>query len=63
MLEWDNTTSYGCAVYCDATDYGPVQGGGEESGGTGRDAVVGTGGNWLGGGKMYSVLFRLLSFI
>ena len=37
-------SEYGCSVYCDATDYGPVKGGGEEAGGTGRDAVAGTGG-------------------
>ena len=34
---------YGCAVYCDATNSGPVPGGVEESGGMGWDAVVGTG--------------------
>ena len=36
---------YGCAVYCDATDSGPVQGRGEEAGVTGRDVVLGTGGS------------------
>ena len=36
---------YGRTVYCDTTDSGPVQGGGEEAGGTGRDTVVGTGGD------------------
>ena len=31
---------YSCAVYFNATNYVPVRGVGEESGGTGRDAVV-----------------------
>ena len=31
---------YGRAVYCDVTNSGPVQGGGEESGVTGRYVVV-----------------------
>ena len=35
---------YGYTVYCNETDYGPVRGGVEEAGGTGRDAVVGIGG-------------------
>ena len=41
----------GHAVYCDATNSRPVRGGGEEEGGMGRDAVVGTGGNLLSRGK------------
>ena len=39
------------AVYYNATDYGPMRGGGEESGGAGGDAVVVTGGNRIGRGK------------
>ena len=31
--------------------YGPLWGGGEESGGTGGDVVVGKGGNWSERGK------------
>ena len=42
---------YSRALYCDATNYGPAQGSGEEAGGTGGDAVVGTGGNWPSRGK------------
>ena len=34
----------GRAVYYNAADSGPVRGGEEEAGGTGRDTVVGTGG-------------------
>ena len=56
---------YGCSVYCDATNYGPVQGGGEEAGGTGGDAVVETygtlpgrvnvdGGDGGGGGRVWA---------
>ena len=42
---------YGRTVYSNANDYGPVQGGREEAGGTGRDAVVGTGGTLPGRDK------------
>ena len=35
---------YGYAVYCDVTDYGYVQGGGEKSGRRVGGKVVGTGG-------------------
>ena len=35
---------YGHAVYCNATNSGPVLGGGKEAGGMGRYEVVGTGG-------------------
>ena len=35
----------GCAVYCNAITYGPVQGGGEESWITGGNTVVLIGGN------------------
>ena len=34
---------YGCAVYFDATYYGPVQGGGQGEGGAVRDVVVAIG--------------------
>ena len=36
---------YSRTVYCDVIDSGPMQGGGEEEGGTGVDAMVETGGN------------------
>ena len=38
-------SKYGCTVYCDAINYGPMKGSGEEAGDTGEDAVAGTGGN------------------
>ena len=38
-------SEYSRAVYCNAIYSGPMQGGREESGGTGGDAVVVTGGN------------------
>ena len=42
---------YGCTVYCDANNSGPMQGGGEEAGGTSGYAVVVTGRDLPGGGK------------
>ena len=33
---------YGCTVYCDVVNSGTVRGGGEEAGGTGGYAMVGT---------------------
>ena len=43
---------YGRAVYCDTITSGPLQGGGEEEGVTDGDAVLGTGVNSPGRGKV-----------
>ena len=42
---------YGRALYCNVTNSGPVQGGGEEVGDMGRASVVGTGSNLPERGK------------
>ena len=40
-----HSPEYNLIVYCNTTYSGSVRGGGEESGGTGKDKVLGTGGN------------------
>ena len=54
---WDNRNlhpekaEYVQAVYCDATNYVPIRGSGEEAGGMVGDVVLVTSGNWTGRGK------------
>ena len=54
MTQWGRTSKkaeYGRAVHFYKIAYGPLQGGGEETGGTGGDAIVITGGHLSDGVK------------
>ena len=48
---YSTKSEYGCVMYCDADDYGPMRGGREEAGSICVYEVVLTGGNWTGRGK------------